>query len=332
MRLDLNGSLLALMILTITACASANPTPSTLVPDVFDEIVSSAAPDVLAVFAGTTPCSAEAKPLPQIPAESNCEQMLWKLILRHDPETGAPTTYRLESAFGLPKPNTNDLAGGGTPIVMEGQWTITTGTRTGSQAIVYQLDPENPQTSVSFLKINENLIHVLDSQGRLQVGHGAWSYTLSRMDNQPHTPVNDGTIQVPDPPTRPPLPPTPADLPLVGVFEGRTPCHELVYDVMQIEPFPGCLKIKWRLTLYQDGTYVSMGTSTFRQGTWAISPGFNGDPDAVVYQLNLGDGQTPVFFLGVDENHLFLLDREKSLLVGNELFSYTLSRVDAGSP
>lgn len=332
MRFDWKNSLLALMMLTVTACATANATPSAKAPDVFDEIVSSPAPGVLAVFAGTTPCSAQARPLPQIPADSDCEQMIWKLILRHDPATGAPTTYRLESAYGLPKQNTNDLAGGGTSIVMEGQWTISTGTRTDPKAIVYQLDPENPQTSVSFLKINENLIHVLDREGALQVGNGAWSYTLSRMDNQSHTPLSDTAVPVPDPPTRPPLPPTPEDLPVVGVFEGRTPCHEQVSEVMQIEPLPGCLKIKWRVALYQDGTYFSMGTSTFRQGTWSISPGFTEDPDAVVYQLNLDDGQPPVFFLGVDENHLFLLDRDRNLLVGNELFSYTLSRVAPGQP
>jgi hypothetical protein len=36
----------------------------------------------------------------------------------------------------------------------------------------------------------------------------------------------------------------------------------------------------------------------------------------------------PVSLLKADENHLFFLDRELSLLVGNALFSYTLSRID----
>jgi hypothetical protein len=71
-----------------------------------------------------------------------------------------------------------------------------------------------------------------------------------------------------------------------------------------------------------------MGTSTFRQGTWAISHGFDGNPDAMVYQLSLDSDRPPVSLLGVDENHLFLVDRAGNLLAGNELFSYTLSRVD----
>ena len=51
-------------------------------------------------------------------------------------------------------------------------------------------------------------------------------------------------------------------------------------------------------------------------------------PDAVIYQLHLDDGQPPVSFLRVDENHLFLMDGAMNLMVGNELFSYTLSRAD----
>jgi hypothetical protein len=47
-----------------------------------------------------------------------------------------------------------------------------------------------------------------------------------------------------------------------------------------------------------------------------------------VYQLQLEDSQRPVSFLKADENHLFLLDEDLNLLVGNALFSYTLSRIE----
>lgn len=130
----------------------------------------------------------------------------------------------------------------------------------------------------------------------------------------------------------------PAGASIFGVFDGRTPCHELVVEFTRFPSFPGCLKIKWRLTLYQDSstgepsTYLSMGTSTFREGTWSILQGMEGDSDEVIYQLNLEEGQQPLSFLHVDENHLFLMDRDMNLLVGNELFSYTLSRIDPGAP
>ena len=134
---------------------------------------------------------------------------------------------------------------------------------------------------------------------------------------------------------RPPEPAMPAGSSVFAVFDGRTPCHEVVLEFTNTGSFPGCLKIKWRLTLYQDiatgepGTYLFMGTSQFREGSWRIMNGMDGDPDAIIYQLYPEDAQEPFSLLKVDENHLYLMDRDLNLLVGNELFSYTLSRVES---
>lgn len=49
-------------------------------------------PEVLVVFGGVTPCRAQAKPLPQISPDADCEQTIWNLVLYHDPHTGTPTT------------------------------------------------------------------------------------------------------------------------------------------------------------------------------------------------------------------------------------------------
>jgi hypothetical protein len=108
-----------------------------------------------------------------------------------------------------------------------------------------------------------------------------------------------------------------------------------VFEILKVTPFPNCLKIKSRLTLYQDqktgapSGYIYMGTSTIREGTWTILEGTKDNPDAVVYQFQLEGSQPPVSFLKADENHLFLLDEDLNLLVGNALFSYTLSRMEA---
>jgi hypothetical protein len=328
MRLCFHVFLSAFTLLAVTACTNVNSQIATPSPVL-------RGPDIHGVFEGITPCSPLTRPLPQIPADTDCEQMIWRLVLYQDPQTGTPTTYSLKSAYGLPKQGTNDLVGGGTPISMEGKWTITTGTKTDPDATVYQINSDDPQATVSFLKVSDDLIHVLNSEKTLLVGNGVWSYTLNRMDNQSPTQISEESH--PDPPTRPPQPPMPAGSSVFGVFDGRTPCHEVVLEFTNTAPFPGCLKIKWRLTLYQDNatgapsTYLYMGTSQFREGSWSIVHGMNGDPDAVVYQLQLGDGQQPVSFLKVDENHLFLMDRAMNLLVGNELFSYTLSRIDQGT-
>lgn len=316
------------------------PASVTHEPEIASEAVTPTAirrgPEVAGMFEGMTPCSAEAKPLPQISSDSDCEQMIWSLVLYQDAQTGVPTTYHLRSAYGVSRPNTNDLVDGGTSILMEGAWTVTTGTRSDPDAMVYQINPDDPQTTVSFLKVHDNLLHVLSGEKEMLVGNGAWSYTLNRMDNQ--SPVGEHAGTPPEPPTRPPLPLMPEGSSVFSVFDGRTPCHELVMQFTQNALFPGCLKIKLRLTLFQDSvngapsSYLLMGTSHYREGSWTIARGIAGDPDAIVYQLQMREAQYPVSFLLVDENHLFLMDRNLNLLVGNQLFSYTLSKVDPDKP
>jgi hypothetical protein len=230
------------------------------------------------------------------------------------------------------------LVGGGTPIDVEGRWSIESGTNLDPDRVVYRLDPEDPQSSVSFRKIGEDILHVMAGGGTLLVGNAAWSYTLNRTDNRPSTPIGN----VPDSPDentiRPPLPPMPAGSSVLAVFEGRTPCHEIVVEFTNVTPYAGCLKIKWKLTLYQDqasgepSTYLFQGTHTLRTGAWTLLPDTENDPDSVVYQLQLDDPGQSASFLKADENHLFLLDRTMNLLVGDALLSYTLSRVEEGLP
>src|SRR5690349_11311002 len=69
-------------------------------------------PQIFGVFEGITPCSGETPALPQIPRDSDCEEMIWKFTLYRDPATGSPTTYELSSSYGLPKQNSTGLVGG----------------------------------------------------------------------------------------------------------------------------------------------------------------------------------------------------------------------------
>ena len=55
------------------------------------------------------------------------------------------------------------------------------GSATDPTAVIYRLDPGNPATSISFLRLNDNLLHLLDSDRQLMIGTGAWSYTLNKV-------------------------------------------------------------------------------------------------------------------------------------------------------
>jgi len=67
---------------------------------------------------------------------------------------------------------------------MEGKWTIGKGIRSNSNAIVYRLHDIKTNKTISFLKLNDNLLHLLDSDQRLMIGTAAWSYTLNRVPNK----------------------------------------------------------------------------------------------------------------------------------------------------
>jgi len=131
------------------------------------------------VFVGSTPCSEHTSPLPGMSLDGGCELMLWNLILFRDETTHIPTTFKLSCAYGMSQQGTPGLKNGGTKLTIEGKWTILKDTRTGMGSIVQFTDDKTKKT-FCFVKINDNLLHLLDSDKHLMIGTAAWSYTLSR--------------------------------------------------------------------------------------------------------------------------------------------------------
>lgn len=136
---------------------------------------------VSAVFAGSTPCSPGTKPLPGIPREAGCELIKWELRLFMDTKKNSSGNYIMDCTYGMPKQGARGFINGGSRLHREGKWTMIKGTATNPAAIVYRLDPGKPQASISFLRLNQNLLHLLDSRDQLMIGTGAWSYTLNRI-------------------------------------------------------------------------------------------------------------------------------------------------------
>jgi hypothetical protein len=265
------------------------------------------------IFEGTTPCSNTKRPLPQIPTNANCRQMIWRIEFNPD------STFQLSSSYGMPHQGTTGIIGGGTKIEVQGHWTITRGTNTDPEATVIKLNTENPQESVSFLKVNDDIIHLLDSDKNLMVGSVAWSYTLNKTNGLVSESIRaSSSVKYSS---------------FLGTFEGRTPCADILFEFTKIPKKPSCNLMKWRLFLYQDPntgnptTYLLTGTIAEHEGTWEIVRGTTTDPKAVVYQLNK-EGSEPLSLLKVDDNNLFILDKSLNPLVGDRLWSFTLSRTD----
>jgi len=134
---------------------------------------------LLGVFGGTTLCGEVSKPLLKISPEANCDRVVWELALYHDGDKRR--VYKLTREFGYHVDN-RTLKSSGT-IVIEGQWIIRRGAKADPESVVYELHSDKPGRSLSFLKLDENLLHLLDIDSTLMVGNGAQSYTLYRIGN-----------------------------------------------------------------------------------------------------------------------------------------------------
>jgi len=139
--------------------------------------------DVVGVYVASTPCSKGTRPLPGIPADADCELIKWKLTLYGDTATRLPFSYQLRYSYGMSQPGTPGFIGGGTTVDMEGGLSIAKDSKSNSRKVIYRLTDAKTNKVISFLKLNDHLLHLLDSEDRLMIGSAAWSYTLNGISN-----------------------------------------------------------------------------------------------------------------------------------------------------
>jgi NlpE N-terminal domain len=118
------------------------------------------------IFEGRTPCLDFARQY-NLQVGNDCHKLKWKLTLFRDSKTNKPTTYALQTTLNRPN-------------ITEGKWTIIKGIKTNSEAVIYRLDPDKPDESVSFLVGDENVLFFLDKRNQLFTGNGDFSFTLNR--------------------------------------------------------------------------------------------------------------------------------------------------------
>jgi hypothetical protein len=131
-------------------------------------------------FVGSTPCTALPREFLKIPSNAACECIRWQLTLHAGDVAGSEGTFVLVTIHGMSETNGTGFFNGGTKTETTGQWRTTSGQRANPRAMVYQLQATDPHRSLSLVKIDENLLHLLTYEGRLMVGNDSWSFTLNR--------------------------------------------------------------------------------------------------------------------------------------------------------
>lgn len=248
-------------------------------------------------YIGSTPAGGMIKSFLGIPLSDSVDFIRWKCIIRNN-------RYKLQCNYGIAQPNTNGFVKGGTTIELEGECR--------KQKNYYKFEQGNK--TLKAVELNVDLLHLLDSDSRLLVGNGGWSYTLNSI-----TPLSTDQVT---------FSATPTVFKDSIVFEGRTPCK--VPGV--IAPGSLCYKLKWYVVLYANaqsnnsGTFKVLGTPWRKEGgktgNWKLITGPKGQ---TIYQLDHENGNGFLYLLKLDENILVFTDDRRKLLVGDEDFSYTLN-------
>jgi hypothetical protein len=233
--------------------------------------------------------------------------------------------FLLNIDFGESKANTTGFLQRH-ELTIEGNYFIDTKPQMYSGSDIYRLKNTKASSVISFVKLNDNLFHLLTPDDKLMVGNGGWSYSLNRKN-----PVADIPAAIPS--LNASLPST-IDTSLQVIFDGRTPCDDFAKEY-SLPVSSDCFKLKWRITLRKDPNTFMPTTYTLQrtehrqskiEGKWEIIKGTKENPDAVIYQLDIGKPESSLFLLVGDENVLFLLDKQQQLYTGDEDFSYTFNK------
>jgi hypothetical protein len=118
------------------------------------------------IFVGRTPCFDIAKEQ-NLTVPLDCIKLKWDLILNRDPKTLKPATYTLRRTDH----RQSDLTG---------KWTIKKGISSNPHVVIYELDPDKPEQSISLLLGDENVAFLLNKDNNFFTGNENFSYTLNR--------------------------------------------------------------------------------------------------------------------------------------------------------
>ena len=139
------------------------------------------------------------------------------------------------------------------------------------------------------------------------------------------------------------------------MFTGTTPCSNVNRPIHKITPEADCpmeeckcVMVEWKLILFQNpvssqpthyelsavnrfivkesNMYSQPGTISEREGKWTIIRGTKSNPEAVVYRLNPDSPGISLDFIKLSDKLIHVLDHNGRLMIGNEFWSYTLTR------
>ncbi len=271
---------------------------------------------------GSTPGDQEIKILLGIDPKTPVDFIRWNLVLTAPQVDSGEFTLNLQ--YGMSQPNTPGFINNGTSLHMTGRFSVVSKKIGYAESEVYQL-VFSPSSTISLVRINENVFHLLSSDGSLMVGNGGWSYSLNKAGENVNLKKLTSFVQSAF---------ADADTSTRIIFDGRSPCKEIALDG-RLSVAEDCFKLKWRFIFERDPKTLQPTRYTVERtdkrrsaikGTWSLVTDNSKHTDAIIYRLQPDDGNSVVYMLAGDHNVIFFLDKNLNLLTGNQEYSYAANR------
>ena len=286
-----------------------------------------------AEFVGSTPGDALVRDfLGGLPTNATVHAIRWSLNLSTNASASSKGKFSLTALYKVPTAHNPNLSQDGPRIDLDGSWEILPPAKGRVGEKLYRLKGTKSGRAVSLVQLGDDVFQFLNADGTFAIGNGGQSYTLYRAAAAEQMVDPAQAMSAPDMSYR--IAPMSSGPEVFGVFEGRSPCHGIANE-LGVDRHAGCMKAKWRVTLYQDpktsapARYKIEGTlfrPDTREGTWKIGRGTALDPNATVYELGAALNQPELRLVKGDDNVLFFLTPKRQLRVGHAEFSYTLNR------
>src|SRR5262249_22977827 len=114
-------------------------------------------PEIFGVFQGRTPCQ-ELSELLKVPSNDICNKIKCRLILYQNPKSKEPTTFSWKGK-----------------VESTAKWSVAN----DGAGKVFKLEME--KGVLSLLKVDENVLYFLNTEGVALVGNWEFSYTMNRI-------------------------------------------------------------------------------------------------------------------------------------------------------
>ncbi len=158
-------SIVLMCCITITSCSQNSSSQIRLATD---------------VFKGSTPCNPSVNAVLKIPLSDTCVFMKWELDVFN--KNGKDSSFKLLISYGDFQPNTMHFLGGGKSISIVGKLWTTYIIKNSTKYKIFHLDTDKNDPGLLFIQLDNNVLHLLDSNMNFIKGDPSFAFVLNRIN------------------------------------------------------------------------------------------------------------------------------------------------------